>query len=153
MSNHDNETPRFRIFAATLDRIEAVDPTPYIKSVLVDAVCEANEGAPADLIEARTRALSYQRIYTRERNKAISDLIDSIDLNAIRDEAARVIAEENEQDAIRSAWARLDELGIDTALIDIELKGCTFAEHLEWINTAPADELRAYRAEMSGGDA
>lgn len=95
MRDETDQTPRFAIFAATLDRIEAVDPTPYIKSVIVDAVCEANEGAPADLIEARTRALSYQRIYTRERNQQLAELIDSIDLDAIRDEAARVIAEEN----------------------------------------------------------
>lgn len=52
---------------------------------------------------------------------------------------------------IAQASDRLRDIGVDLGLIDMELKGCSLEEHLEWILTAPADELRDYRAEMLRG--
>jgi hypothetical protein len=83
-----------------------------------------------------------------------AERFDDADWDELYESLVEEPREEYEIDkATDNARCRLADLGLDTALIDIELKGCTLAEHLEWINTAPADELRAYRAEMSGGDA
>jgi hypothetical protein len=89
MSNQ-NETCRFPTFGAALDRIEACDIPVDIRSAILDAVCEAHDGAPVDMIESRTRLNLWHRVIGSARHAQIGKLIDGIDLDAIRDESARV---------------------------------------------------------------
>jgi hypothetical protein len=45
------------------------------------------------------------------------------------------------------ALNRLEDIGLQPfshSIINMELKGCTFDEHIEWILTADAQEIRSY---------
>jgi hypothetical protein len=45
------------------------------------------------------------------------------------------------------ALNRLEDIGLEPfahSIVNMELKGCTFDEHIEWILTADAQEIRSY---------
>jgi hypothetical protein len=130
--------------------LKAADRLPMFVGLEIQAqVFAAYDGEPADMIEARTLFQNGERIMNSEQRQIGRDLLATLDLDAI---AAEGVADRAEA-ATDKARQRLADIGLDESFLNIELKGCTFAEHLEWINTAPAEELRAYRAEMLGGAA
>ena len=104
--------------------------------------------------EARTMIEQAQSVICDPN--AIRDMLNAIDLRAIEADGRLFRKQHAVSSRLRHreiAVIRLRGIGLDEAFADINLSGCNEVEHWDWIITAPADELRAYRAEMLGGAA